>query len=133
VYLGDSITEICCWRSIVWDNLAKENLTSEVVMVGSQTNNPQNCKATAPGYDLHHEGHSGWQGVNIANQYIERWAKNTPTDIVQIMLGTNDVNGGKSTKQVIDAYTKIVETLRAQQPKLKVIVRETPGPTGRTR
>ena len=122
MYLGDSITEICCWRSVVWDDLAKANLTGSVQMVGSMNNNPQNCKATASGFDTHHEGHSGWQAVNIASQYIDRWSKSTPADIVQIMLGTNDVGAKRTTQQVIDAYTKIVSSMREQLPNAKFIL-----------
>lgn len=42
--LGDSITEITCWRAYVWDDLAAANLSSSVQYVGSQNSNPQNCK-----------------------------------------------------------------------------------------
>lgn len=122
MYLGDSITEITCWRALVWDQLAAAGLTDKVQMVGSMTNNPQNCRATAPGFDLHHEGHSGWQGVNIANQYLTGWLANSKPDIVQFMLGTNDVNGGKSLQNILDAYTKMVGQMRASNPKMKIIV-----------
>lgn len=44
VPLGDSITEITCWRAYVWDDLAAANLSSQVQYVGSQNSNPQNCK-----------------------------------------------------------------------------------------
>lgn len=44
VPLGDSITEITCWRAYVWDDLAAANLSSQVQYVGSQSSNPQNCK-----------------------------------------------------------------------------------------
>jgi hypothetical protein len=106
--------------------LVKENLQDKIEMVGGQTNNPQNCKAQSPGFDLHHEGHSGWQGVNIANQYIEGWLKTSKPDIVQFMLGTNDVNGGKSTADIIAAYTKMVDFMRVSNPKMKIIVSNVP-------
>jgi lysophospholipase L1-like esterase len=122
VYLGDSITEITCWRALVWDMLAKEGLTDKVQMVGSMSNNPQNCRATASGFDLHHEGHSGWQGVNIANQYLTGWLGTSKPDIVQFMLGTNDVNGRRTTTDIIGAYTKMVGQMRASNPKMKIIV-----------
>lgn len=44
VPLGDSITEITCWRAYVWDDLAAANVSSQVQYVGSQNSNPQNCK-----------------------------------------------------------------------------------------
>ncbi|KXX72996.1 Esterase TesA [Madurella mycetomatis] len=122
MYLGDSITEITCWRALVWDMLAAEGLTDKVEMVGSMNNNPQNCRATAPGFITRHEGHSGWQGVNIANQYLTGWLANSKPDIVQFMLGTNDVNGRRSTNDIIAAYTKMVEQMRASNPNMKIIV-----------
>ena len=80
--LGDSITEITCWRALVWDQLVEANLSSQVRYVGSQNSNPQNCKPTTTNWDQHHEGHSGWLAIDIANSYIDKWSKSTPMDIV---------------------------------------------------
>jgi lysophospholipase L1-like esterase len=121
VYLGDSITEITCWRAIVWAQLAAANLTNKVEMVGSVNNNPENCKSTAAGFDTHHEGHSGWQAVNIANEYLPGWLSTSKPDIVQFMLGTNDVNGRRSTSEIISAYSKMVGQMRASNPRIKII------------
>jgi hypothetical protein len=44
VPLGDSITEITCWRAYVWDDLVAANVSSQVQYVGSQNSNPQNCR-----------------------------------------------------------------------------------------
>jgi len=120
--LGDSITEITCWRATVWDNLAAAGLTSKVQFVGSMTNNPQNCVAKTPGWDLHHEGHSGYQAINIANNNLQGWLNSAKPDIVMFMLGTNDVNGAKPTNDIIAAYTKMVQLMRASNPKMKIIV-----------
>ena len=124
--LGDSITEITCWRATVWDQLASANLASSVQYVGSQNSNPQNCKPATANWDQHHEGHSGWLAVDIANNYLEGWLKKTPADIVMFMLGTNDVTRGKSTQDVINAYTKMVGIMRASNPKVKIIVSSPP-------
>jgi lysophospholipase L1-like esterase len=123
VPLGDSITEITCWRALVWDMLAEANYSSQVQYVGSQNSNPQNCKPQTANWDEHHEGHSGWLAIDIANSYITTWMKNTPADIVMFMLGTNDVVRGHSTADITAAYTKIVNTIRAAVPKAKIIVR----------
>ncbi|KAK3349102.1 SGNH hydrolase [Lasiosphaeria hispida] len=120
--LGDSITEITCWRAFVWDQLAEAGLASQVQYVGSQNSNPQNCKPTTTGWDQHHEGHSGWLAVDIANNYLTGWLQKTPADIVMFMLGTNDVVRGKSTNDIIGAYTKMVNIIRAANPKTKIIV-----------
>jgi lysophospholipase L1-like esterase len=126
VPLGDSITEITCWRALVWDQLSAAGVADQVDFVGSMTNNPQNCRATSANFDLGHEGHSGWQAVNIANQYIDTWMRNSKPDIVNFMLGTNDVNGGRTTQNIIDAYTKMVTSMRAVNPNMKIIVSRTP-------
>lgn len=120
--LGDSITEIACWRAFVWDQLAEAGLASQVQYVGSQNSNPQNCKPNTANWDQHHEGHSGWLAVDIANNYLTGWLQKTPADIVTFMLGTNDVFRGKSTNDIIAAYTKMVTIIRAANPKTKIIV-----------
>jgi lysophospholipase L1-like esterase len=38
------------------------------------------------------------------------------------MLGTNDITRGHSTSEITAAYTKIVQTVRASNPKAKFIV-----------
>lgn len=38
------------------------------------------------------------------------------------MLGTNDVTRGNTATQITAAYTKIVQTVRANNPKAKFIV-----------
>ncbi|KAI8271280.1 hypothetical protein K4K58_000158 [Colletotrichum sp. SAR11_239] len=120
--LGDSITEITCWRAYVWDMLVEENLADKVQFVGSMTNNPQNCRAQTGSFDLHHEGHSGWLSINIANQYLQGWLASSKPDIVQYMLGTNDVAQGRTTNDIIASYTKMVGLMRASNPRMKILV-----------
>jgi lysophospholipase L1-like esterase len=121
--LGDSITEITCWRSYVWDQLSNAGLAGRVDFVGSMSNNPQNCRASTGNFDVNHEGHSGWQGVDIANNNLPGWLNQFRPDIVQFMLGTNDITiGGKSVDQVIAAYTKMVGQMRASNPNIKIII-----------
>lgn len=123
VPLGDSITEITCWRPLVWDSLIKAGVADKVQFVGSMTNNPQNCQGPA-GWDMHHEGHSGYLAIDIANRYLTNWLSTTKPDIVMFMLGTNDVvQQSKSTADILAAYTKMVGQMRAVTPKVKVIVR----------
>ncbi|KAK1755379.1 SGNH hydrolase [Echria macrotheca] len=120
--LGDSITEITCWRAFVWDQLAEAGLASQVQYVGSQNSNPQNCKPNTANWDEHHEGHSGWLAIDIANNYLTGWLQKTPADIVMFMLGTNDVFRGHSTTDIMAAYTKMINIMRAANPKMKIIV-----------
>ncbi len=131
--MGDSITEITCWRALVWEQISTAGLADKVTFVGSMTSNSQNCKSTAAGFDLHHEGHSGFQAVNIANNLLTGWLDKGKPDIVQFMLGTNDVNGRRSLKDITDAYTKMAGEMRASNPRMKIIVRKprVPGERGK--
>ncbi|KAK0745492.1 carbohydrate esterase family 3 protein [Schizothecium vesticola] len=122
LFLGDSITEITCWRPLVWSQLASANLTSSIQLVGSMNSIPSSCQKPA-GFDAHHEGHSGYQAYDVARTNIAGWVRNTTPDIVQFMLGTNDVNIGKRNAQtILDAYTSILGSLRAANPKVHVII-----------
>jgi len=122
VLLGDSITEITCWRPLVWSQLVTAGLASNVDFVGSQHSIPATCSKPA-GFDQDHEGHSGWQAYDIARNNIVGWVQNTKPDVVQFMLGTNDVNIGKhNVSAVVDAYTTMLKAMRAANPKVKVIV-----------
>ncbi|KAK4098416.1 carbohydrate esterase family 3 protein [Parathielavia hyrcaniae] len=120
--LGDSITEITCWRGMVWDQLARAGLASQVQYVGSQNSNPQDCRPSTADWDQHHEGHSGWLAIDIANNYLTNRLKTTPADIVMFMLGTNDVFRGRRTSDIIAAYSTMVSLMRAANPKMKIIV-----------
>lgn len=119
--LGDSITQSTCWRTKVWDQLVEDGLSGNIDFVGSQTSNDQNCKAASGSFDVDHEGHSGFEAVEIATQYIEGWAGAKP-DIVNIHLGTNDIAAGTTTEAILEAYDTILSTLRAANPNVKVIV-----------
>ena len=120
--LGDSITEITCWRAYLWDQLGAEGLTDQVDFVGSGNSNMPGCTATTPGFDLDHEGHSGFQSVDIANSYLQQWLAQNIPDVVNFMLGTNDATQGRSTDEIIASYTRIVELLRAANPSIVIIV-----------
>ncbi len=127
--MGDSITEITCWRALVWDNLVAANVSSQIQFVGSSTTNTQNCKAKDPSWDHHHEGHSGYLAINIANTNLVGWLAPTKPDIVMFMLGTNDVAQGRTTDAIIAAYTKMVGEMRAANAAVKIIVSITPSRT----
>lgn len=120
--LGDSITEITCWRAKLWDLLADANVTSDITFVGSMTDNIQNCVATHADWDHHHEGHSGYLAINIANSNLVGWLASAKPDVVNFMLGTNDVAQSHSTNDIIAAYTKMVQEMRASNPNMKIIV-----------
>jgi lysophospholipase L1-like esterase len=120
--LGDSITEITCWRTLVWNQIASAGLASSTDFVGSMSNLQSKCSRPS-GFDVNHEGHSGWQAYDIARNNIVGWVQNTKPDIVAFMLGTNDVNIGKRNVQtILDSYGTIVNAIRAANPKAKIII-----------
>jgi hypothetical protein len=122
VLLGDSITEITCWRPLVWDQITAAGLASNVDFVGSMSNLQGKCSRPS-GFDTNHEGHSGWQAYDIARNNIAGWVQATKPDIVQFMLGTNDVNIGKRNVQaILDSYKIMLDAMRAANPSVKVIV-----------
>jgi hypothetical protein len=120
--LGDSITEITCWRPLVWNQITSAGLANSVDFVGSMSNIQGKCSRPS-GFDVNHEGHSGWQAYDIARNNIAGWVQSTKPDIVQWMLGTNDVNIGKRNVQtILDSYTTILGAIRAANPRAKIII-----------
>lgn len=107
---------------MVWDNLTTAGLAEKIQFVGSSTTNTQNCKASNANWDHHHEGHSGFLAIDIANKDLTGWLASAKPDVVMFMLGTNDVNGKHSTTDIMAAYTKMVEEMRASNPVMKIIV-----------
>ncbi|KAH9896245.1 carbohydrate esterase family 3 protein [Xylariomycetidae sp. FL2044] len=122
--LGDSITEITCWRPLVWSRLASAGLSGSVDLVGSMTDLPSTCGSAVPaGFDVNHEGHSGWQAYDIARNNIAGWVDSYRPDVVQFMLGTNDVNiGGRDVASILASYDIMLAAMRAANADVRVIV-----------
>ncbi|KAF1958468.1 SGNH hydrolase [Byssothecium circinans] len=118
---GDSITEIICWRALLWDKLQTTTAWKDVNFVGSgKTEN--NCGNTR--YDRDNEGHSGFLAINIANQnQLDGWLNNNPADVISMHLGTNDIiQQNKPVADIIAAFTKLVATMRSKNPRMKIVV-----------
>lgn len=117
---GDSITEIVCWRALLWDKLQTTEWKSVDFVGSGKTEN--NCGNTK--YDRDNEGHSGYLAINIANQnQLDGWLNKNPADVITMHLGTNDiVQQSKSTADIIAAFTKLVNTMRTKNPKTKIVV-----------
>lgn len=116
--LGDSITgSPGCWRAYLWRQL-QSNGYRDIDMVGSLPGS--GCGFS---YDGNNEGHGGFSVVNIANQnLLPGWLSATNPDVVLVHLGTNDIWGGRTTSAILTAYTKIVQQMRAKNPRMKIIV-----------
>ncbi|KAI1478399.1 carbohydrate esterase family 3 protein [Daldinia eschscholtzii] len=120
--LGDSITEITCWRAKLWDNLKANNLTDKIEFVGSM-NNTQSCDTEDEEFaKQHHEGHTGYLAIDVAYDHIDRWLNDTQPDIVTFMLGTDDIARGRRLEDVVEAYTNMVQSMRKYNEDMRVIV-----------
>ncbi|KAK0387522.1 hypothetical protein NLU13_3768 [Sarocladium strictum] len=107
---------------MVWNQLVTAGLASSVDFVGSMNDLQSKCSRPS-GFDPNHEGHSGWQAYDIARNNIVGWVQNTKPDIVQFMLGTNDVNIGKrDVNTILAAYTTIIGAIRNANPNAKIII-----------
>ncbi|SPN99255.1 related to acetylxylan esterase [Cephalotrichum gorgonifer] len=120
--LGDSITDICCWRGFAWAEIAKAGLADQVDFVGSMTGIQGRCNAPS-GFDPNHEGHSGWQAYDIARDNIAGWMQQSKPDVVSVLLGTNDINIGKrDATTIINAYTSLLTSMRTANPNVAVVM-----------
>ncbi|KAL5387944.1 hypothetical protein DPSP01_003342 [Paraphaeosphaeria sporulosa] len=117
---GDSITEIICWRALLWEKLQSTQWASVNFVGSGKTEN--NCKDTK--YDRDNEGHSGFLAIDIANKnQLDGWLKTNPADVITMHLGTNDiVQQNKNVADIIAAFTKLVGTMRTHNPKMKIVV-----------
>jgi lysophospholipase L1-like esterase len=116
--LGDSITgSPGCWRALLWNRLQSSGHTG-VDFVG--TLGPQGCGVP---YDGDNEGHGGFLGTNIADQnLLPGWLAATDPDIVLMHLGTNDVWNNRSPATILAAFGKLVDQMRAQNPRMVVLL-----------
>lgn len=77
------------------------------------------------GWDMDHEGHSGWRTYDIAD-HLEEWLEGYTPDIVLIHLGTNDAGTtvfseeGYTIEDSTQAMTSIVSQLRADNPNVQL-------------
>ncbi|MEU4159802.1 cellulose binding domain-containing protein [Actinoplanes sp. NPDC026670] len=120
--LGDSITAgPGCWRAKLWNSLQNGGHTG-VDFVGTQSDGG-GCN---PGYsyDFDHEGHGGFSATGIAaNNQLPPWLAAARPDLVLMHLGTNDMWGGYiPLADKLNAFTKLVGQMRAQNPAMKIIV-----------
>ncbi|HUF97605.1 MAG TPA: Calx-beta domain-containing protein [Ilumatobacter sp.] len=139
--LGDSITEGKCesseapsYRNYLWDTLQANGFTT-VDFVGTRTGlrSPTDGLLTCdPGgvWDKDQEGHAGWRADEIANGNsaqpqignLADWMASGQPDVVLIHLGTNDLAQGQSDQTTIDDLASVIDTLRAANPNIKVLL-----------
>jgi len=98
-------------------------VANQIDFVGSVSGIQGRCGAPT-GFDSNHEGHSGWEAYNIAQNNIANWMTQSKPEVVQVLLGTNDINIGKRpAASIIGAYTSLVQKMRAANPNVVIVVR----------
>ena len=115
--LGDSITgSPGCWRAYLWQSLQTRGLHTD--FVGSLQ--AQQC---AQQHDADNEGHGGFLVNDVAkNGTLNGWLAAAKPDVVLMHFGTNDVWSHKDPQDILAAYTTLVGQMRAQNPRIKVLV-----------
>lgn len=110
---GDSITAAEPWRLLLAEKMDEADYKFK--FVGSEEGN--------------HEGHSGLlvtdaetQNALLGTDDVPGWAEQNPADVVLFMWGTNDAWNNPTTSQILDAYTVMVEGLRAENPDVVLLV-----------
>jgi lysophospholipase L1-like esterase len=113
--LGDSITgSPGCWRALLWQMLP----AAKVDFVGTLP--AQGCGFP---YDGENEGHGGYLATNVASQnLLVGWLAATHPDVVMMHFGTNDVWNNLSPDTVLAAFTTLVNQMRADNPRMKILV-----------
>ena len=116
--LGDSITgSPGCWRALLWNRLQTSGFP-DIDFVGTLP--AQGCGIA---HDGDNEGHGGILATNMAAQnQLPPWLAATRPDVVLIHLGTNDVWNNRSPQQILDAFTTLVNQMRASNPAMRILV-----------
>lgn len=105
--LGDSITDCDFWRTLLFNKLIDNGYNVQSV-------------GTRPG---NHEGHWGIKVTDIAdyNQLVP-WLEASNPDVIMMHLGTNDCWQNVKTSKIIEAYTKLIGQMRANNPNVIIVV-----------
>ncbi|ANN17163.1 beta-mannosidase [Amycolatopsis orientalis] len=116
--LGDSITgSPGCWRALLWKHLQDSGHT-DVDFVGSLP--AQGCGFA---HDGENEGHGGILATGIVrDNRLPGWLSAARPDIVLMHLGTNDVWSAVPAQAILNAYTTMLDQMRASNPAMKLIV-----------
>ena len=119
--LGDSITDYGCWRAWIWERFQRGGVYSVDLVGGERAG--ENCNNLE--FDRDHEGHPGFQAVDIANRnQLVGWLAKNPADVVTMHLGTNDIiRGSGKASDILGAQGKLIDQMRASNPGMRIIVR----------
>jgi Ca2+-binding RTX toxin-like protein len=77
-------------------------------------------------FDRDHEGHGGWKISQIKNMINNNLFTYQPTDIVLLMIGTNDFLGSATAQDALNDLEALLNTLNRKVPEVKVFVSDIP-------
>ncbi|MFI5387559.1 MAG: GDSL-type esterase/lipase family protein [Fimbriimonadales bacterium] len=117
--LGDSITAGYPvpggYRTRLYYLLSTEGFSFD--FVGSMTDN-SNFPALP---DPDHEGHSGWQTVNISAN-ISGWLTTSTPDVILLHIGTNDISAGVGSAVALSRLDILLSQITSQEPNAQLFV-----------
>ena len=124
---GDSVTSSYAghssYRYWLWHLLM--NRGYDVDFVGTQYG-VEGGSPDRTDFDQNHEGHSGWQAQNGAQNAYNIFQSTRP-DIVLLDLGANDVEQGQDNAQTIEELRQIIQAARAVNPYTIILIAQ-PSP-----
>ncbi|MGB3150760.1 MAG: putative Ig domain-containing protein [Maribacter sp.] len=132
--LGNSITEgedvHASYRRVLWNELKDDGYNID--FVGSKFFSGFFDLLPPEGdlFDMHHEGHSGWDTNNIISGAgfdpgrgtLSTWLNGYTPDAVLLHLGTNDVFNCRTNSQVLSDMDTIISLLRADNPNVVIFL-----------
>ena len=135
--VGDSLTSGFtrpgAYRPQLYAHLTNAGIT--VDLVGSATNDSTASLAAAG--ETHHDGHSGWfiadtpsgssdNGKGI-HEHVQAWHGGiAEPDVILLMIGTNDLNGGNSVSSAPARFELLLTRLEALSPAARIVVGSVP-------
>jgi hypothetical protein len=132
--IGDSVTRATCWRAALWEHL-QQSFPDRFDLVGTLSSD-NGC--TPANYDRDNQGYSSSLVTEIAagitnartcdpspcptlSDLQQAFAAQTP-DVALIHFGTNDVWNAKPSEDIVNAYSAVVDSLRAANPQVVIFV-----------
>lgn len=116
--LGDSITgSPGCWRALLYQKLQQAGVTN-TDFVGTLPG--QGCGIP---YDGENDGHGGYLATGIvSNNQLPGWLSVSKPDIVMMELGTNDVWSNIAPATILNAFSTLVDQMRASKSTMRILV-----------
>ena len=121
--LGDSITVTTCYPQFLSKELTDKGKTGFIFVGGDVCN--QICGSGVPHTVC--EGQGGMWATNLMSggssaSLLPQWCSTDQADVALVHFGTNDIWGTQPTQKILDAFSQIVDALRAAVPSVIVFV-----------